>query len=217
MKFGVHSSYNKEMQNNSLLPSRQKLIFASVMLVLALIISAIGLSLNTTATHSSGTALIGGPFHMVNHKGEAVTEKSYAGQYMLLFFGFTSCKDVCPTELQVMTAALQELGTDAEKITPLFVTVDPDRDTVDVMKTYVSAFHPRLQGLTGTAVEVAEIAKAYHIFYAKVPNPNDPTDYEMDHASIIYLMGPDGTFLKHFTYTTDAKALAEGLKKVLHS
>jgi cytochrome oxidase Cu insertion factor (SCO1/SenC/PrrC family) len=205
------------MQNNSLLPSRQKLIFACVMIVLALVMAAVGLSLNSGGPNSTGTALIGGPFTLVNQKGETVNEKTYAGQYTLVFFGFTSCKDVCPTELQVMTAALNELGAEADQVTPLFVTVDPDRDTVDVMKTYVSAFHPRLQGLTGSAAQVAGIAKAYHIFYAKVPNPADPADYEMDHASIIYLMGPDGKFLKHFVYTTDAKALAEGLKKVLHS
>jgi cytochrome oxidase Cu insertion factor (SCO1/SenC/PrrC family) len=205
------------MQNNSLLPSRQKLIFAFVMIILALVMAAIGLSLNSAGPNSTGTALIGGPFTMVNQNGETVTEKTYEGRYTLLFFGFTSCKDVCPTELQVMTAALNDLGAESDKITPLFVTVDPDRDTVDVMKTYVSAFHPRFQGLTGSGPQVAGIAKAYHIFYAKVPNAADPTDYAMDHASIIYLMGPDGKFLKHFVYTTDAKALAEGLKKVLHS
>jgi cytochrome oxidase Cu insertion factor (SCO1/SenC/PrrC family) len=210
-------SYNKFMQNNSLLPSRQKLIFACVMTILALVMAAIGLSLNSGGPNSKGAALIGGPFTMVNQKGETVTEKTFDGQYTLIFFGFTSCKDVCPTELQVMTAALNDLGADADKITPIFVTVDPDRDTVEVMKSYISAFHPRLQGLTGTAAQIATIAKAYHIFYAKVPNPSDPADYEMDHASIIYVMGPDGKFLKHFSYTTDVKALSEGLKKVLHS
>jgi cytochrome oxidase Cu insertion factor (SCO1/SenC/PrrC family) len=205
------------MQNTSILPSRQKLAIASVMIVLAVLIAALALTLKTDTQTGTGTALIGGPFTMVNQKGETVTDKTYAGQYTLLFFGFTSCKDVCPTELQVMTAAFEQMGADADKITPLFVTVDPERDTPEVMKTYVSAFHPRLQGLTGSPEQVANIAKAYHIFYAKVPNAKDPKDYEMDHSSILYLMGPDGKFLKHFTYTTDAKVLAESLQKVLHS
>jgi cytochrome oxidase Cu insertion factor (SCO1/SenC/PrrC family) len=121
------------MQNNSLLPSRQKLIFACVMIILALLMAAITLNLKDGGPNSTGTALIGGPFTMVNQKGETINEKTFAGQYTLIFFGFTSCKDVCPTELQVMTAALNDLGADADQITPLFVTVDPDRDTVDVM------------------------------------------------------------------------------------
>jgi cytochrome oxidase Cu insertion factor (SCO1/SenC/PrrC family) len=204
------------MQNSSILPSRPKLIFASVMIVLAALAAVLALTLKSDTQTGSGTALIGGPFEMVNQKGESVTDKTYVGQYTLLFFGFTNCKDVCPAELQVITAALLQMGADADKMTPLFVTVDPDRDTPDVMKTYVSAFHPRLQGLTGTPEQVAKMAKAYHIFYAKVPNPKDSNDYEMDHSSILYLMGPDGKFLKHFTYTTDAKILAENLQMLLH-
>jgi cytochrome oxidase Cu insertion factor (SCO1/SenC/PrrC family) len=186
------------------------------MIVMALLIAAITLSLRHEVT-DSGTALIGGPFTMLNQNGETVTDKSYAGYYTLLFFGFTNCKDICPAELQVVTAALNEMGAEADKITPLFVTVDPERDKPDVMKTYVSAFHPHLQGLTGSVEQVAQMAKAYHIFYAKVPDPKDPNDYEMDHSSILYFMGPDGKFLKYFAYSTDAKALSEALKSVLHS
>jgi protein SCO1/2 len=205
------------MQNSSLLPSRPKLIFASVMIVLAVIAAALALSLRVDGPAGSGTALIGGPFTMINQKGETVTEKTYAGQYTLYFFGFTNCGDVCPTELQVMTAALNQMGPDAEKITPVFVSIDPERDTPEVMAGYVSNFHPRLQGLTGTSEQVAAFTKAFHIYYQKVPDPQDPKDYEMDHSSILYFMGPDGKFLKHFTYSTDAIALAKDLQKVLHS
>jgi cytochrome oxidase Cu insertion factor (SCO1/SenC/PrrC family) len=205
------------MEKSSLLPSRAKLIFASVMIILAVIAAALALTLRVDGPQGSGTALIGGPFTMVNQKGETVTEKTYAGQYTLVFFGFTFCPDVCPTELQVITAALNQMGADAEKITPIFVTVDPERDTPAVMANYVTSFHPRLQGLTGTPEQVAAMAKAYHIFYQKVPDAKNPKDYEMDHSAIIYLMGPDGKFLKHFTYSTDAKVLAEALQKVLHS
>ncbi len=203
------------MQNSSLLPSRPKLILAAGLILLSVIIAALSLTNLKPEQMGSGTALIGGPFTMVNEKGETVTEKSYAGKYMLLFFGFTNCGDVCPTELQVMAAAFTEMGALSETITPIFVSIDPERDSPQVMADYVKNFHPRLQGLTGTPDQVAAFAKIYHIFYQKVPNPKNPTDYEMDHSSILYLMGPDGKFIKHFTYTTDAKGLAEALKKVL--
>ncbi|MDE2385011.1 MAG: SCO family protein [Alphaproteobacteria bacterium] len=163
---------------------------------------------------STGTALVGGPFSLINQRGETVTEKTYLGHFALLFFGFSHCKDICPTELQVMASALQDLGPAAANITPIFVSIDPERDTPPVLAAYVANFGPGLQGLTGSAEQVAAMAKAYHVYYRKVPGP-DPQDYEMEHSTTIYLMGPDGTFIKHFEYTTDTKALAESLKSVL--
>lgn len=163
----------------------------------------------------TGEALVGGPFTMVNHKGETVTEKTFAGQYTLLFFGFTYCPDVCPTELQVIAAALNQMGEKASRITPIFVSVDPERDTPQLVAEYVSAFHPRMVGLTGTPDQVAAITNAYRVYYAKVENKDRPKDYTMDHSSILYLMGPDGKFLKHFTYSTDPKALAEALTSLV--
>ncbi len=205
------------MQDSKLLPSRAKLIAASIMILLAVLLGALALTTLKPNYSGSGTALIGGPFTMLNEKGETVTEKTFTGKYMLIFPGFTHCGDVCPAQLQVMAAAFVALGPLAEKITPVFVSIDPDRDTPQVMADYVKNFDPRLQGLTGTPEQVAAFAKAYHIFYQKVPNPKLPEEYEMDHSSILYLMGPDGTFMTHFTYTTDAKALSEGLKKALQS
>lgn len=185
------------------------------MIFLALFIGGLTFTLRGDDYKGSGTPLIGGPFTMVNQKGETVTEKTYTGKYLLLFFGFTYCKDICPAELQVMTAAFAQMGADADRITPIFISVDPDRDTPQVMASYVSNFDSRLQGLTGSPEQLAAMAKAYHVFYKKIPNPNDSKDYEMDHPAILYLMGPDGKFMKHFTYSTDAKALAEALQKVL--
>jgi cytochrome oxidase Cu insertion factor (SCO1/SenC/PrrC family) len=160
---------------------------------------------------ATGEAQIGGAFTMVNHKGETVTEKSFQGRYMLVFFGFTFCPDICPTTLQVVGSALDQLGAKGEKITPVLVSVDPARDTPEALKNYVENFHPRLVGLTGTPEQLAVTAKTFKVFYQKVDNPTRPQDYLMDHSSILYLMGPDGKFVKHFTYTTDAKKLAEGL------
>ncbi len=202
-------------QDSKLLPSRPKLIFAASMMLLAVVLAAVALTTVKPNSMESGTALIGGPFTMVNQRGETVTEKTYAGKYLLMFFGFTSCADVCPTQLQVMAAALDQLGPLANEITPIFVSVDPDRDSPQVMADYVKNFHPRLQGLTGSPAQLAAFAEIFHIFYAKIPDPKDPKDYEMDHASLLYVMGPDGKFLKHFQYTTDAKNLADQLKLVL--
>jgi cytochrome oxidase Cu insertion factor (SCO1/SenC/PrrC family) len=187
----------------------------AIPLVLLLIAAGLGAYTLTAPSieqaKSTGEAQVGGAFTMVNHKGETVTEKSFQGRYMLVFFGFTFCPDICPTTLQVVGAALDQLGPKAEKITPVLVSVDPARDTPEALKSYVENFHPRLVGLTGTPEQLAVTAKAFKVFYQKVDNPTRPQDYLMDHSSILYLMGPDGKFVKHFTYTTDAKKLAEGL------
>ncbi|MDE2445413.1 MAG: SCO family protein [Alphaproteobacteria bacterium] len=200
----------------SLLPSRPTFIIAVTMVLVALAIAAVALSQRPTkGPAGSGTALIGGPFTMVDGTGKGVTEKNFKGRYALYVFGFTFCPDVCPTEMQVITAALKEMGAKGDKLTPVFVSVDPDRDTPQIVGQYVANFDPRWVGLTGTAEQLAAMAKAFHVFYQKVPNAKDPQNYEMDHSSIIYLMGPDGTFVKHFPYTTDAKVLASSLNSVL--
>ena len=204
------------MQNSSFLPSRPKLIAAAVVLMAALAVAALALTQwPAQGPIGSGTALIGGPFTMVNHKGATVTEKDFLGHYTIYFFGYTFCPDVCPTELQVLAAAMKELGPEADKIIPVFVSIDPERDTPAVIGGYVSNFDPRLVGLTGSPGQVATMARAFHVFYQKVPDPKTPKDYSMDHSSIIYVMGPDGKFVNHFPYTTDAKNLAEDLKKML--
>jgi protein SCO1/2 len=134
---------------------------------------------------------------------------------MLVFFGYTYCPDLCPTELQVMSAALDGLGAKADAIQPIFISFDPERDTPEVLKQYVSNFHPRLVGLTGTPEEVAAAAKAYRVYYSKVPNNSAPDTYLMDHSTITYLMDPQGRFLKHFSYSTDSAALAKALEEAM--
>jgi protein SCO1/2 len=141
-----------------------------------------------------------------------VSDEKFRGRYMLVFFGYTYCPDVCPAGLQVMTSALEELGSAADNIQPLFITIDPKRDTVPVMASYVENFHPRLIGLTGTPQEIGDIAKAYRVYFKKA---GDDADYLMDHSSILYLMGPKGEFVKHFAYGTDVAALAKEIKKAI--
>ncbi len=204
------------MQKPAGAPQRRTFVIAIILLAAALALGLASLFLIRDQTPSgTGKALVGGPFTMINQKGETVTEKDFAGKYMLVFFGFTFCPDVCPTELQVMGAALDQLGPDADKITPVFVSVDPERDTVSVVVDYISNFRPGFVGLTGSMDQVKAMAKTYRVYFAKVENKERPADYQVDHSSIIYLMGPDGSFVKHFSYTTDPKAMADSLRQAI--
>ena len=148
------------------MPTRTRLIFAAAILLLAAVIGGVALTQRGTGS-GSGEALVGGPFRLTNHLGQTVTEADFRGKYMLVFFGFTFCPDICPTELQVMTHALETMGASGARITPVFVTIDPERDTPDVMKAYVENFGPNLVGLTGTPEEIAAVAKAYRVYYKK--------------------------------------------------
>jgi protein SCO1/2 len=159
---------------------------------------------------ASGTADVGGPFTLTAHTGGRVSEEAFRGKYMLVAFGFTHCPDLCPAELQVMSAALDAMGPEADRIQPVFITIDPERDTAARLSEYVAHFHPRLIGLTGSKDEIAAVAKSYHVWYEKVDG-TDTSDYLMDHTSITYLMDPDGEFVKHFSFGTSAKALSEAL------
>jgi protein SCO1/2 len=194
-------------------PSRLQAALVILTVLAAVVMAGLTyyLSVQPRGLLGSGTALVGGPFTLTDHNGRKVTEKEFLGKYMLVFFGYTYCPDVCPTELQVISAALDSLGTKADAIQPVFITIDPRRDSPEVMKQYVANFHPRLLGLTGSSEEIAAVAKTYRVYYSKVENNSGPDSYLMDHSSIIYLMDKEGKFLKHFTYSTDAAALAKDL------
>jgi protein SCO1/2 len=143
---------------------------------------------------SSGAALVGGPFELVGTDGKAVTERDFRGRYMLVFFGFTHCPDICPAELQVIAQALEKLGDKGKKVVPVFITLDPERDTPQAM---------------------AEAAKAYRVAYAKVENKESASDYSVDHSALVYLMDPEGKYVTHFSYGTSADEIAEKLGKIL--
>jgi cytochrome oxidase Cu insertion factor (SCO1/SenC/PrrC family) len=163
----------------------------------------------------TGIADVGGPFTLTAHTGERISDNAFRGQFMLVAFGFTHCPDVCPAELQIMTAALESMGEGAERVQPLFITIDPERDTAEHLADYLVHFHPRLIGLTGTTEEIAEVAGAYRVWYEKVQL--DAADYVMDHTSITYLMGPDGAFVQHFSFGTSADTLAKALNNAVNS
>jgi cytochrome oxidase Cu insertion factor (SCO1/SenC/PrrC family) len=164
---------------------------------------------------SVGQALVGGPFTLTDQTGKRVTDQDYRGKFLLVFFGFTNCPDVCPTTLQVMAAALDKLGPNAERITPVLISVDPQHDTPALLASYVASFHPRLVGLTGSQAEIDAVAKAYRVYVKKVPDPKSTAGYTIDHSSIIYVMGPDGAYRAHFTHATSPAAMAERLAGML--
>jgi cytochrome oxidase Cu insertion factor (SCO1/SenC/PrrC family) len=205
------------MQNTrpTLLPSTPRLVVAILLLALAAGLGFYAWNAKWIEKTVSGVALIGGPFDMVNQNGTRVTEKDFAGKPTLIFFGYTYCPDVCPTELQIISAALEQLGDQAKDVQPIFVSINPERDTAPVLKSYLESFGPRWTGLTGTPEQVRGITRAWHVFYEKRDNKASPQDYLMDHSSFIFLMGPDGKFLKHFNYTTDVKAFGQALSEAL--
>ncbi|MBS0240888.1 MAG: SCO family protein [Proteobacteria bacterium] len=164
---------------------------------------------------SVGQALVGGHFELTDQTGKRVTEKDFRGKYMLILFGFTYCPDVCPSGLQVMSAALDRLGAKADQIQPIFISVDHERDTPQQMAEYVKSFSPRLIGLTGSAADIAQAAKAYRVYYKKVADEKSTAGFTYDHSALIYLMGPDGKYLTHFTHTAGPDAIAQRLAKLL--
>ena len=164
---------------------------------------------------SVGQAMVGGPFTLTDHTGKRVTDRDFRGRTLLVFFGFTYCPDVCPSGLQVVAAALDKLGPKGQSVTPVLISIDPERDTPAQLAAYVKSFHPRLVGLTGTPAEIEAVAKAYRVYVKKVPDPKSTAGYTIDHTSIIYVMGPDGAYRTHFTHATSADAMAERLGKLL--
>jgi protein SCO1/2 len=167
--------------------------------------------LQRTVASVPGAVSVGGPFSLVDTAGKPVTDATYRGRWMLVYFGYTFCPDVCPTELQTVSAALDKLGPDAAKIVPLFITIDPERDTVAALADYVKLFDDRLIGLTGTDAQIAAAARDYRVYYARA-TPKDSTNYLMDHSSFLYLMGPDGQFRALFRPGTTAAELADALR-----
>jgi protein SCO1 len=164
---------------------------------------------------TSGRALIGGPFSLVDHTGKRVSEKTYAGKFMLVFFGYTNCPNLCPAQLQVMSLALDALGEKAKRIQPIFVTLDPQRDTVAAMARYVGNYDSRLIGLTGTPDEIRAVSKSYRVFYSRETGKNQTKDYLIELSGIIYLMDERGEFVKHFSFGVKPDELAAEIKKFM--
>ena len=158
----------------------------------------------------SPTTKIGGPFELVDTRdGKTVTDQNFKGKWLLVYFGYTHCPDACPTALNDLSLALDKLGDKRQAMAPLFITIDPERDTADVMKDYVASFAPDIVGLTGSTDQIGQAEKEYRVYAAK--HPTKDGGYDMDHSSIIYVMDPSGRFVTNFTHETDPDQMAAKL------
>ncbi|KAJ3295421.1 Cu-binding protein [Borealophlyctis nickersoniae] len=163
----------------------------------------------------AGKPLVGGPFSLVDHDGRPVTDLDFRGKYMLVYFGYTFCPDICPEELEKMALVVDSLskkeGYSQETIVPIFISCDPKRDSVESIREYVRDFHPKFVGLTGTYAQIKRIAKAYRLYFSAPPRAvdDDETDYLVDHSIFFYLMDPNGKYVAHFGRTDTAEEVTE--------
>jgi cytochrome oxidase Cu insertion factor (SCO1/SenC/PrrC family) len=155
---------------------------------------------------------IGGPFALTDHTGKPRSDGDFRGRLLLVYFGFTYCPDVCPTDLQAMGLAMDRLGAAADAIQLLFITLDPERDTAEHLADYVPLFHPRLIGLTGSIDAIGKAAEAYRVYYKRVDFDKSAMDYTVDHSSFIYLMDRDGKYLGFFPPGASADQMVEMIR-----
>jgi protein SCO1 len=191
----------------------------SLLIPLAVFLAGLGILLGTALfifqpqqQQSAGRVPIGGPFRLTSHEGKPFTDADLKGKPFVVFFGFTHCPEVCPTTLYDLTQDLASLGSDADKLRVAFITVDPAQDTPELMKTYLSSFDPRIVGLTGTEEEIAAAAKAYKIYYRKVPTDSG---YTMDHSATIFLMDSRGDFYGTSNFQETAEIRRSKLKQLI--
>lgn len=162
-----------------------------------------------------GMPQLGGDFALVDQHGTRRSTSEFRGKYRLIYFGYSFCPDICPLGLQNMSGALKILGRDLDNVVPLFVTIDPERDTVESLKIYATNFHPRFVMLTGTPQEITSVLKSYKVYAAKAKPDGTMADYLMDHSTLIYLMDREGQFMKSFPHTTPPEDLAKAVTVIL--
>jgi len=160
---------------------------------------------------STGQADVGGPFRLTRQNGKSVTDQDFRGRYMQIYFGYRFCPDVCPTTLSVMAQALEKIGGRSRQVAPIFITIDPERDTPKVLDDYMKAFGPSFVGLTGSVDEIKAVEKKYRVYAVK--KPLEGGNYGMDHSSVIYLMGPDGKLVSFYDEAISPDDLAKELKQ----
>ncbi len=161
----------------------------------------------------SGTALINGAFSLTGANDQPVTEHDFRGKYILVYFGYTHCPDICPTTLLLMQNVISHMQPRSRDIQPIFISIDPERDTPKVASDYASHFGPDMIGLSGTPEQIKAVAENFKIYYSKVEAKDSALGYMMDHSGFIYLMGPDASYLTHFPHNVSERELEEGLRK----
>lgn len=186
-------------------------VFAVIGLLAAVLLVGTGGFLWLTG--NGGVPSIGGPFTLQDGSDKTVTDRDFRGKYMLVYFGYTFCPDVCPTTLNAVADAMDKLGDRAKQVQPIFITIDPKRDTPAVVRQYVAAFTPALVGLTGTPEQVAAVAREYRVYYAEHRTGPGPDEYSMDHSSILYLVGPDGRFIAPIRADASGEEMAAAIGK----
>jgi len=159
---------------------------------------------------STGQADVGGPFQLTDQHGKPVSDQAFRGRYMLIYFGYSFCPDVCPTTLAVMAQALEKLGGKSSQVVPVFITIDPERDTPKVLDEYMKSFGPTFVGLTGSPDQIKTVEKRYRVYAVK--KPLEGGNYGMDHSSVIYLMGPDGKMVSFYDEAVSPDDLAKDLR-----
>ncbi|MFC7399150.1 SCO family protein [Chelatococcus sp. GCM10030263] len=196
-------------------PRLKGLVFVACAAVTLTVAAAAGLTVlapKRPTVSTTGVADIGGPFRLTTQDGKTLSDADLKGKPYAVFFGFTHCPEVCPTTLWELSQALQKLGPDADRIKVLFVTLDPARDTPELLKTYLASFDPHIVGLTGSEEEIAKLAKAYKVYWRKVPTDNG--DYTLDHSAIVYLMDAKGAFTGTIAYQEKEEAQLAKLRSL---
>jgi protein SCO1/2 len=177
-------------------------------LVMALMLGSTLFHINSVSAETR----TGGRFMLMSHEGKVITDQEFRGKFMLVFFGYTFCPDICPTSMMEVGETMKLLGKDGADLQPLFITVDPERDTVSVLREYVGNFHDKIIGLTGSKAAISSVTGKYRVKYARVAASKDTPEYTMDHTAALFLMGPQGEYLTRFGYGTPAKKIAETIK-----
>ena len=202
----------KRQRGKTTIPVSKFRLAALGSIVVALAIAILGLT--EFAREKTSPAQIGGPFTLVDHFGGAVTDEDYRGKFMIVYFGYTFCPDVCPSGLQTVAETLDLLDPEqVERTVALFVSVDPERDTPELMKEYVSNFHDNMIGLSGTREQIDAAAERYRARYKKVDTGDE--FYLIDHTALLYVMGTDGKYLFHVPHIIEPERFAERLRKVM--
>lgn len=202
---------------------QQKTFFILVGVLLMVLVTVAGIAMTSRQTppatmpaagQAAGIEGLGGSWSLTNHHGQGVTDRDYSGKFRLMFFGFTYCPDVCPTELKRLTLILEALGDEAAQITPLFVTIDPERDTPQILKEYLARFDERFIGLTGSVKQIEHMEDIYKVYAAKAADESQ-TEYSMNHSALVYLIGPDDKVLQVFHSKDSPQYITDTIRAAL--